>query len=145
MKADMVYKVTAYLTRIHEGKLQLLVFREQDYEDLGLQVPGGTVEENEPLLDALRREIMEESGIQELNNIILLGEYSYYSETLKQHVHRYYYQLEAAAPEAFTHVVQSNDEDNGWIFHYFWIDMEACPPLYSNLGEHLDKVRQLAR
>jgi len=143
MELDIVYKVTAYITRMHEGKLQLLVFREQDYEHLGWQVPGGTVEENEPLLAALRREIMEESGIQELGNIVLLGEHAYYSETLQQQVHRYYYQLEAEAPEAFTHVVQSDDDDNGWIFRYSWIDMESCPPLYSKLGEHLDKVRQL--
>jgi hypothetical protein len=42
MKNDPVYKVTAYITRTHLRKRQLLVFKEQGFEHLGFQVPGGT-------------------------------------------------------------------------------------------------------
>lgn len=135
-----VYKVTAYITRMYEGKHQLLVFQEQDYEHLGLQVPGGTVEVNEALMDALRREIKEEAGMDEIDNIVLLGEHSYYLEKLRKNVHRYYYQLEADAPDAFTHI----DTDNGWTYHYSWIDLDSGPILYDHLGVHLEKVKQLA-
>jgi 8-oxo-dGTP pyrophosphatase MutT (NUDIX family) len=142
MGNETVYKVTAYLTRFNNGKQQLLVFKEIEFEHLGLQVPGGTVEKNEDLLDALKREVKEESGITDLLNINLLGEYSYNSDKLKRNVKRFYYQMEAICFENFTHIVQSNDEDNGWIYNYFWIDLEEKPTLFGYLGVHLDKIRQ---
>lgn len=140
MEIKTVSKVTAYITRLHNNKRQLLVFKEQGYEHLGLQVPGGTVEENEDLLSAVQREIHEEAGINDAANIILLGEYTYYLEKLKSNVKRYYFQMNAACPDQFTHIVQSNDEDNGWIYNYHWFDLDEKPTLFGYLGVHLDKV-----
>ncbi|MFD0711798.1 NUDIX domain-containing protein [Paenibacillus sp. GCM10027626] len=141
MEIKTVYKVTAYITRLNNKKQQLLVFKEKGFEHLGLQVPGGTVEENEDLLRAIQREVKEETGISNVSNIILLGEYSYYSEKLKSNVKRYYYQMNATCPDQFTHIVQSNDEDNGWIYDYFWFDIDENPTLFSYLGIHLDKIK----
>lgn len=140
MEKEPVYKVTAYITRFHNGTQQLLVFKEEGYEYLGLQVPGGTVENNEDLLNAVIREVKEESGITNLTNIALLGDYTYSSEKLQSLVKRYYYQMEATSPDQFTYIVQSNDEDNGWIYNYFWVDMNDKLSLFSYLGVHLDKV-----
>jgi hypothetical protein len=82
--------------------------------------------------------------ITDVLNTIFLGEYSYYSEKLKSDIKRYYYQMEEAiCPDQFTHVVQSKDEDNGWIYNYFWFDInDEKPLLFSYLGVHLDKIRQ---
>lgn len=140
MEIKTVYKVTAYITRIHNEKQQLLVFKEKGFEHLGLQVPGGTVEENEDLLRAIQREVKEETGINHVLNIILLGEYTYYSEKFKSNVRRYYYQMSATCPDHFTHIVQSNDEDNGWIYDYFWIDIDENLTLFGYLGAHLDNI-----
>lgn len=141
MENEMVYKVTAYITRYKNHKKQLLVFKEQGFEHLGLQVPGGTVENNENFLDALKREVREEAGITELLNITLLGDFSYFSENRTGNVKRFYYQMEANCPETFTHIVQSNDEDNGWIYNYFWWDLDEHVSLFGHLGVHLDKVK----
>lgn len=138
---EIVYKVTAYITRIHNEKHQLLVFEEKGFEDLGLQVPGGTVEKDEELIIALQREVKEETSITNVLNIKLLGEYSYYSEKLMNNVKRYYYQMEAKCPDHFTHIVQSNDEDNGWIYNYYWVDLNEKPTLLGYLGVHLDEIR----
>jgi 8-oxo-dGTP diphosphatase len=142
MEKETIFKVTAYITRFNNGKQQLLVFMEKGFEHLGLQVPGGTVEKNEVLLMALKREVKEEAGITDVLNINLLGEYSYYLDKLKTNVKRYYYQMEAICPDQFTHIVQSNDEDNGWIYNYFWFDINEKLTLFSYLGVHLDKIRQ---
>jgi 8-oxo-dGTP pyrophosphatase MutT (NUDIX family) len=141
MAGDIVLKVTAYITRSHQGKQELLVFREQGFEHLGFQVPGGTVERNEGLIEALKREVREEAGIKNLNNIKLLGEFSYYSKPLERNVTRYYYQMKATCPDQFSHIVESDDEDNGWIYNYFWCDIKDIQALYGYLGIHLDKIR----
>lgn len=54
-------KVLAYIT--YNDKL--LVFTHRDAPEAGVQVPGGTVEPDESIEDALYREIAEESGIEQ--------------------------------------------------------------------------------
>ncbi|TMV45891.1 NUDIX hydrolase [Paenibacillus mesophilus] len=146
MKQEPVLKVTAYLTAVREGEQALLVFEEEDFEHLGLQVPGGTVMAGESLEDALLREIREEAGIEQAVIRAYLGEHSYVSEKLGCELTRHYYWLEATelVPGRFTHVVTSDDEDNGWIYHYRWIPFADSPPvLYGQLGQYLVKLREL--
>ena len=57
-------KVLAYITKGEGAEREILVFEQKDNPDAGLQVPGGTIEKDELLLDALYREIEEETGIQ---------------------------------------------------------------------------------
>lgn len=144
MSVDRTLKVTAYITRYRGGRKQLLVFREQGFEHLGYQVPGGTVEPNEPLLDALIREVKEEAGIVPSGDIRLLGEYTYYSEAHDRNMKRYYYEMEAACPELFTHIVQSHDEDNGWIYHYSWINLDELTGLHGYLWVQLHSILEEA-
>lgn len=59
-------KVTAYITRQKEGRLQLLVFEEQVQEVIGLQVPGGNVETNEPLTETVCRNWRPRSNIRHI-------------------------------------------------------------------------------
>ena len=58
----MKEKVYAYIVKDH----RLLVFRHIQFPEAGLQVPGGTVEEGEPLEEAVLREATEESGLEGL-------------------------------------------------------------------------------
>ena len=65
----MIQKVVAYIT--HEKKL--LVFRHTDFPEAGIQVPAGTVEQGEVLEHAVVREVVEETGLEQLDVAAYLG------------------------------------------------------------------------
>ncbi|WP_374226779.1 NUDIX domain-containing protein [Ktedonobacter sp. SOSP1-85] len=59
LSQECVEKVTAFITREHRGRRELLVF---DHGLSGTQVPAGTVEYGEALEAAVLREVQEETG-----------------------------------------------------------------------------------
>src|SRR4051812_13906238 len=65
-------KVIAFVTRGPSDARELLVFR---HPSGGLQLPAGTVEEGEPLVDAVLREVREETGLTDLAILAYLGEH----------------------------------------------------------------------
>lgn len=67
----MIEKVTAFVIRKKNGVPQLLVF---SHPSAGIQIPAGTLEENETLEKSLVREIKEETGLSKLKIIKKLGE-----------------------------------------------------------------------
>jgi 8-oxo-dGTP pyrophosphatase MutT (NUDIX family) len=67
----MIEKVTAFIVRKKNEKPELLVF---SHPRAGIQIPAGTVEENESLETALFREIKEETGLIQLKLVRKLGE-----------------------------------------------------------------------
>ncbi|MBW4675731.1 MAG: NUDIX domain-containing protein [Desmonostoc geniculatum HA4340-LM1] len=68
-----IKKVIAYVT----NKDELMVFTHTDFPEAGVQVPAGTIEENEQASEAVLREIYEESGVKGVRIIELLGIYQY--------------------------------------------------------------------
>lgn len=56
----MVKKVTAFVTRAGKDGLELLLLQ---HPNAGIQIPAGTVEENEPPEKAALREVEEETGL----------------------------------------------------------------------------------
>ncbi|MDO9088352.1 MAG: NUDIX domain-containing protein [Anaerolineaceae bacterium] len=67
----MIEKVIAFIIRKKGQHPQLLIFK---HPANGFQLPAGTVEENEQLEVALRREIAEETGLTNLKIMQKLGE-----------------------------------------------------------------------
>ncbi|SDT24110.1 8-oxo-dGTP pyrophosphatase MutT, NUDIX family [Paenibacillaceae bacterium GAS479] len=131
-------KVTAYIIRVKENKYQLLTFLEEGVESFGLQVPGGTLEAGETLEECLVREIYEEARLEDIILNSYLGQISYPLEEKDTIITRHFYQLSVdECEEAFTIVVQSNDEDNGWIYKYRWIDLS--PDHFLDLGGKLGR------
>jgi 8-oxo-dGTP pyrophosphatase MutT (NUDIX family) len=63
-------EVTAFVTRIAQGERELLLFR---HPYAGTQIPAGTVEENETPEEAVRREVLEETGLSKLYESVYLG------------------------------------------------------------------------
>lgn len=71
----MIEKVVAFMIRKKEQRPQLLIFKHPAH---GYQLPAGTVEENEELEVALRREVVEETGLKKIEIIQKLGEKTIY-------------------------------------------------------------------
>jgi ADP-ribose pyrophosphatase YjhB (NUDIX family) len=63
------HKVYAYITRAE----QLLVFKQVDFPEAGIQIPGGTIESGELPEDAVLREAVEETGLERLHLVSYLG------------------------------------------------------------------------
>ena len=63
-------KVTAFILRKLRGEMDLLLFR---HPYAGIQIPAGTVEENETFEEAVRKEALEETGLSKFNRSVYLG------------------------------------------------------------------------
>ncbi len=131
----MQLKVLAYITRGRD----LLVFEHAGMPEAGLQVPAGTVEPDEPLDDALWREIAEESGLTRAH-LQLRTRFAPIPHPAFAVV-RHYAWLSATAtlPQAWSHAVGGAGEDRGLVFVYRW---EQLPPPI--LADRMDEaVEQL--
>lgn len=75
-------KLLAYITKGQVPNLELLVFEHKDFPEAGLQVPAGTIEKNELVIDALYREIFEETGLVRdvLSFMGKIHKYNYYPQ-----------------------------------------------------------------
>jgi ADP-ribose pyrophosphatase YjhB (NUDIX family) len=119
--------VIAYIYRVKNDAPELLVFAHKGMPGVPLQVPGGGVETNEDLIEALKREIEEESGLKELELVRKLGvvEQEYLEE--KRIAQRHYYLLKADGDiaDSWEHEVAGKGEDAGMVFSYFWVRAES--------------------
>ena len=131
-------KAFAYITR---GS-QLLVFKQPDSPEAGIQVPAGTIEEGESPEGGVMREAWEETGLEGLKLCCFLGEQSRdMSDFDKQEIHhRYFYHLLCEeAPEKWFHGEYSpSDEPNQerilrHRFDFYWLDVSELPEL---IAEH---------
>ena len=137
-----VRKVVTYIT---EGN-SLLVFRHRDFPEVGLQVPAGTVEENEELERAALREAAEETGLKNFGAVRYLGTSDYDISVLRPEIHeRHFFHLEALppVPKEWVHFETSPSGGDGKpiAFNCFWIDRkEADSRLFLGFGEMLGKI-----
>ena len=120
----LVHKACACLV---DAQGRLLVFHHP--EDGGMQLPKGTVEPGEAPEDAVRRELLEESGIRHAGPLHPLG-------TLERDCpagvegnkhrhpqlwHLYLMQAEGALPERFEHTAMGSPEEDGLVFAFSWL------------------------
>lgn len=141
----IVEKAVAYITRKSEQGTELLVFdHDKQYSDAGTQVIAGTVDENEDPQKTVLRECLEEGGLSDLKIISKIDEYVFYRSTHSQYNRRHVYHLESekSFPDQWTHHVQSDGEDNGHDFHFYWMKLsEADGRLSGNLDYSIDKLK----
>ena len=118
----VVTKVFAYIT--HQNRL--LVFRHVDFPEAGIQVPAGTVRDNEDLATAVLREAQEETGLTELTIHAYLGQHIRSMEDVgKDEIHhRHFYHLLCGGepPERWQHdeTDPSNRGPAPIRFEFFW-------------------------
>ncbi|MFS0562501.1 NUDIX domain-containing protein [Terribacillus sp. 179-K 1B1 HS] len=140
----MVEKVLAYIIRNHKDTYQLLVHTHRDIPEAGIQIPGGTVDPGEVLLDALYREIFEESGLDNLPAAELIGSPSFFHPEKQEHQLRHFFLIHTKEqlPETWEHQVFGNGIDNGMVFRYMWYEIQSIPPLAASQDQLLHLIRK---
>lgn len=135
-------KVLAYITRNNNGRPpEVLVFLHRDHPEAGLQVPGGTVDPGEDLIEAIIREVFEETGLQikRADVVKKLGETSYQRKDIPEINQRHYFLVHIKElPDSWAHVVHSQGADDGLVFLYSWMEIkQARAELTGQMGELL--------
>ncbi|MDX8047149.1 NUDIX domain-containing protein [Gracilibacillus sp. S3-1-1] len=114
-------KAYGYVTRWRHGKRQVLVFR-HSIPAAGIQIPKGTVKEGETPLQAVVREMKEETGLEAFKVVRFLTEDDWNADDGAVH-HRFFYEMEVAVtPDEWDFRPVGGGEEEGLTFHYFWIN-----------------------
>ncbi len=120
-------KVVLYVT--HGDRV--LVFTEPAYPHIKLQVPGGTVEVDEDVALAARRELAEETGLENIASMTLLETRDYefqHNGKPHRHVRHHFHITLAGTPrERWSHWETSSSLGLGPIeFALFWMSFEQA-------------------
>jgi GrpB-like predicted nucleotidyltransferase (UPF0157 family)/8-oxo-dGTP pyrophosphatase MutT (NUDIX family) len=137
-----VKKVVIYVFR--QSDKNVLVFDHANAPEASPQVPSGTVDGDENLLTAAKRELREESGLSPAQKLHALGSYVYYKSYNDQfQVRNIFLVADDSAPDRWTHRVTGAGEDADLEFRYRWMPMErARSELKANLGDGLEYFRE---
>ena len=137
----MITKTAAYIFRRGKQRNKLLVFAHRNYPDVPIQVPGGTVDEGEEIVDALFREVEEEAGLVNLPVVRKLGTYQFFWQDIHGEVERHFFLLEAPADieNEWEHEVCGNGIDCGLVFSYFWVKVNDDLELAGDLGKFISR------
>lgn len=129
-------KVLAYILRGKEPNLEILVFEHKDHPKAGWQVPGGTIESDELIIDALYREIEEETGIprKDLELKGKVNKTNYYPKNSDTMYERSIFQLAYTGDtlEKWEHRVEGDGKDEGLTFCHRFIPIKELPELAAN-------------
>ena len=134
-------KVLAYVT--HGGRL--LVFRHPDAPEAGIQVPAGTIEQDEPPEEAVLREAWEETGLTRLRLVRLLGtsvrDMADFGRDEMQHRWFYHLRCEETPPTTWRHWETHPSEGDPAVpilFELFWARLpDEVPDLAADQGRML--------
>ncbi len=146
MEGDITYvpKVCAYITRTGSDgdQRELLVFEGPEHD--GLQVPKGTIEDEETPREALRREVQEESGISTFDSVQHLTSdvWTRRHSPPKRYKRHFFHATVDVDRDEWTHTVSGEGEETGLEFEYYWVE---CPPdseFALALDEYVDLVAQ---
>ncbi|SIT92946.1 NUDIX hydrolase [Edaphobacillus lindanitolerans] len=137
-------KVLAYITRGEGPDQQLLVYTEKNHPESGAQVPGGTIDRGELLMDALYREIEEETGISK-NDLVLVGKLAkntFFPRHRDRKYERNIFQLKytGKGPEEWEHIVTGRGKDRGKVLALHWTPVEHIPELAGRQDMALDAL-----
>ncbi|WP_055530915.1 NUDIX hydrolase [Streptomyces graminilatus] len=134
-------KVLCYVVR--DGKL--LVFRHTDYsyEEVGIQVPAGSIRNGEKPEAAALREAREETGLKGFTIVRKLGETEYDISPYRfeiQRRHVFHLELTESTPERWMSREEHDREQEPTHFECFWIPLEAAHILQSGQGAFLGRL-----
>jgi len=134
-------KVLCYIVR--DGRL--LVFRHTDYsyEEVGIQVPAGSIRAGETPENAALREAREETDLKGFKIVRKLGQTEYdispYRFELQQR-HVFHLELTEPTPERWDSQENHDGKQEPTRFECFWIPLEAAHVLQSGQGALLGRL-----
>jgi 8-oxo-dGTP pyrophosphatase MutT (NUDIX family) len=138
-------RVVAYITRVRDGRTELLVFEDPKHPHMGIQVPAGRLDADEELEAGLLREIAEETGLERVR---VVQEFAGFEEHYPSRYENHGFQLvlESDAPDEWEHVVDEDGDDAGLVFRFRWVPVGAelhlfgrAHPLLGRLAEPIDE------
>lgn len=136
---QVVEKAFGYITREHGEQIQVLVFG-QNTVGAGIQVPKGTIEEGETPLEAVKREMLEETGLTTLvvQELIAQDYFNHPSGVLQK---RYFYHLTISGEtkDTWQHYPTGLNEAD-LLFSFYWISAEQDTLLAKGHGDYLYRV-----
>jgi len=127
---------------------QLLVFRHVDfsYEEVGIQVPAGSIRQNETPTEAALRELREETGYDDFEIVAALGTAMYditpYREELQER-HFFLAKPTAILPKRWYSKEEHDGQQSPTEFECFWIPIAHGHVLQSGHGALLWKVSEV--
>lgn len=144
MMVELRKKVLAYITRGDGPDQQLLVYSMKDQSDSGMQVPGGTIDRGELLMDALYREIEEETGIAK-DDLVLVGKLAkntYFPRHRDRKYERTIFHLDykGDGPDEWEHTITGEGKDQGLTLHIQWTPLKDIPDLAKKQDMALDAL-----
>jgi len=128
----VISKVIVYIIRFGNAFPELLVFEHIDVE-AGIQVPKGTVEHDETLEHAAKRELFEETGLHANNTLRFIGTLERFGERW----HFFTMTSDVRVPNEWQHKVGGVGEDNGMRFRFFWLPLTLALELAGKQNDGL--------
>lgn len=135
----VVKKAYGYITRISKQHHEILIF-EHPMKEAGIQIPKGTVEHNEMPLDAVKREMAEETGLTQFNDVTLIAEDYWENDDGKLH-HRYFYKLDVdCLTDSWNFKPTGGGEEDGLVFRLFWVSSASDVELIRGHTDYFHKI-----
>ena len=126
---------------------KLLVFRHVDfsYEEVGLQVPAGSVKENESLEVVAIRELTEETGLKDFEIIAYLGSAQYDISPYKQEIQERHFYLAKTTKELPKRWLSEESHDGvgePTRLECFWVPLETGHIIQSGQSAFIWKIEE---
>ncbi|MBD8036962.1 NUDIX domain-containing protein [Solibacillus sp. A46] len=116
----IIKKSYGYITRQVNGKTQILVFQ-HPVKEAGIQIPKGTVKHGEMPVDAVKREMEEETGLSNFPAIHYLIDDFWENDDGVIH-HRYFYRINIdKTQDEWNYKPTGGGAEDGKVFRFFWV------------------------
>ncbi len=120
----MKKKVAAFILRTQtQGGIGLLLHSFADAPSIPRRVPGGGVYSEETPEQAVYREVLEETGLAQIQLVRKLGVQHCYKPYIQADVerHDFLFRIPTAAPDTWEYQVKGKGADAGEVFQYHWV------------------------